>query len=81
MSFIHKIKERTVQVKDALVDAVAQRRVDESIREQRLEICTNCEFLFQATQQCKKCGCFVQAKTWLPSQRCPVNKWPAVTNK
>lgn len=81
MSFLDKLKERTKQIKAAIGDAAAVRRVDEDIRNHRLEICTGCEHLFQATHQCKKCGCFVKAKTWLPSQVCPVGKWPAVDTK
>lgn len=81
MSFLDKLKERTGQMKAALGDAMAHRRVDESTRNDRLEICLSCEHLMHTTQQCKKCGCFVQAKTWLPSQRCPINKWPAVDDK
>lgn len=81
MSFLNKLKERTAQMKEALGDAITHRRVSESTRSGRLEICLNCENLLQATQQCKKCGCFVQAKTWLPSQKCPVGKWPAVDDK
>lgn len=41
----------------------------------RLEICKQCPFFMQATQQCRKCGCFMKLKTRLENARCPINKW------
>ncbi len=43
----------------------------------RLAICHACEFWDAAQSRCSKCGCFGQWKTWLASQRCPLNppKW------
>jgi hypothetical protein len=45
------------------------------IREERMSICNSCEHLFKPTSTCKKCGCFMKMKTYLPEQRCPLNKW------
>ena len=75
MSFLDKLKERTAQVQAALSDATSGERVSPEIREERLNICLSCEHLFHPTMSCKKCGCFTKAKTWLPSQKCPVGKW------
>lgn len=44
-------------------------------RNQRIDICKSCEHLFKLTSSCKKCGCFMTAKTWLASAKCPINKW------
>lgn len=41
----------------------------------RLDICKSCPFLIKATTQCKKCGCFMHAKTKLAKATCPVGKW------
>ncbi len=43
----------------------------------RLAICHACEFWDPAQERCSKCGCFGQWKTWLASQKCPLNppKW------
>lgn len=79
MSFLAKLKERTEQVHAALDDAFSGEKVSPEIREERYNICLSCEHLFQPTQSCKKCGCFVKAKTWLPSQYCPIHKWEAIT--
>ena len=48
---------------------------DEDIVNKRLDICKSCEFLFKPTNTCKKCGCFMNAKTKIATQRCPIGKW------
>lgn len=48
---------------------------DNKISEQRLEICKGCPELIQLTSQCKKCGCFMPAKTKLDAAKCPLGKW------
>jgi hypothetical protein len=42
---------------------------------QRFDICKQCPFLIKTTSQCKKCGCFMQAKTKLKHAECPVGNW------
>jgi len=49
--------------------------VSKEVAVERARICASCEFLFQPTKTCKKCGCFVKAKVMLSSQLCPVGKW------
>ena len=41
----------------------------------RLDICKSCEHFTSLTTQCKKCGCFMKAKTRLPNAACPIEKW------
>lgn len=48
---------------------------DQSIAEQRMEICRSCPELIQATNQCSKCGCFMLLKTKLANAECPLGKW------
>lgn len=43
--------------------------------EKRLNICKGCEFLFTPTNQCKKCGCFMNIKTKMFHASCPIGKW------
>lgn len=43
--------------------------------ESRLTVCKDCPFFFKSTKQCKKCGCFLPAKTAIPNSTCPINKW------
>ena len=44
------------------------------VRTGRLAICTSCSSL-KAFTICSECSCLVQAKTWLNSAECPLNKW------
>lgn len=45
------------------------------IAQQRLEICKQCPEIIPITYQCKKCGCFMGAKTRLKMADCPLKKW------
>ena len=45
------------------------------IAQERLDICQSCEYLFKKTNTCKKCGCFMDAKTKLKKAECPIGKW------
>ena len=40
-----------------------------------LKICKGCDFFRQTTQTCKKCGCFMKAKSMLLNAKCPIGKW------
>jgi len=46
---------------------------EESLK--RFEICKVCPELIQITKQCKKCGCFMKAKTKILKAECPIGKW------
>ena len=50
-------------------------RTPEEIAAYRLDICNGCEFFRKATNQCKKCGCFMKLKTTLEKAKCPIDKW------
>jgi len=54
--------------------------VDESISKNRFDICLSCPELFQATKQCKKCGCLMTLKTKLQDAECPLGKWGKETD-
>lgn len=41
----------------------------------RYDICKACPELIKLTKQCKKCGCFMAAKTRLEAATCPMGKW------
>jgi hypothetical protein len=51
------------------------RRVSSEAAEARLDICKSCPELIKFTMQCKKCGCFMVAKTKLEVSKCPIAKW------
>lgn len=43
----------------------------------RLDICKQCDYLLKPAHICRKCMCFVKVKTFIPTQKCPINKWEA----
>jgi hypothetical protein len=48
---------------------------DLSISNKRFQICKECPELIKLTKTCKKCGCFMKAKTLLEAATCPIGKW------
>ena len=48
---------------------------DEETASNRYSICQSCPELLSLTKQCKKCGCFMAAKTNLAKATCPLGKW------
>jgi hypothetical protein len=48
---------------------------DDETANMRLNICLGCEHLLKNSKICKKCGCFMQAKTKLKLATCPIKKW------
>jgi hypothetical protein len=41
----------------------------------RLAICRKCEFFHPAPMRCQKCNCFLNLKTRLETEHCPIAKW------
>lgn len=78
MSFAKKIQERALAIIKNTAQNIQPVLTSNETQEQRMSICNSCEFLFTVTMQCKKCGCFVNAKTKLANAKCPINKWSAV---
>lgn len=48
---------------------------DKDVAESRLKICLDCEYLWKITRQCSKCYCFIDGKTKLKTEECPIKKW------
>lgn len=58
--------------------AVTNGSVSKEIREERYDTCKACPAFDASSERCKKCGCFMKAKTWVggnPEKLCPLNKW------
>jgi hypothetical protein len=47
--------------------------VSPEAQEWRAELCSCCPHRIE--EQCGKCGCFIEAKTWLAAEECPVGIW------
>jgi hypothetical protein len=70
MGFMSGLKDKMSQV----VKKASTLLADEEVQRTRISICNSCEFLTM-TRNCKKCGCFVDAKSRLAEQHCPIRKW------
>lgn len=75
MSFLNKLKQQLDKAEATTKELIENMFVSEELHKQRLDICNSCEHLFKPTKNCKKCGCFVTAKTKLTHQKCPIDKW------
>jgi hypothetical protein len=54
--------------------------VSPEVKQERLDICKQCEY-YDATQvRCKHCGCFLDHKTNFALDSCPINKWSVSDN-
>jgi hypothetical protein len=53
-------------------------KLSEDERNIRYQMCIECEYFFSSTTTCKKCGCFMIGKTYMPSASCPIGKWPSI---
>ena len=72
-------KDTVTQLKDIVVQA--GQTFDEAIEENKrqgkikLDICKSCDKFNMTTRFCGVCHCFMPAKTRIPGQHCPENKW------
>lgn len=70
MKMIDALKKRLAEKANNIVEIV---KLPDNLRNERYDICKACEFL--KADFCKKCGCFMPIKTYMPGQRCPLKKW------
>ncbi len=75
MSFIQKMIKKTEEIAHAASDLAHHNVVPPEVSSERFAICKSCEHFFEPTATCKKCGCFMAAKTKLKWVECPVGKW------
>jgi len=82
---INNLKNKLVELSqkaDKLLEAAHEEfekiKLPEEERNVRYKICQECEWLWKPTGSCKKCGCFVAAKTYLPNESCPMKKWEKI---
>lgn len=74
MSILTTLKQKLENSKN-VIDKIEAIKVDALVQDERLNLCLSCEHLFKPTNTCKKCGCFMTAKTWLKNASCPLKKW------
>ena len=51
------------------------------VSEERMKICRECDYFKPSTNQCKKCGCFMNGKTMFMDSKCPIGKWDKHTEE
>lgn len=52
-----------------------KQRASSLTADERFSICKGCPEFIKFSNQCKKCGCFMQLKTKLEEATCPEGKW------
>ncbi len=85
MSNPEKVKQEILQklkgLSETVTDSIGQMSKGKPIFcesatiNNRMQICNSCLYYVKGTSQCKKCGCFMTAKTRLKQSQCPVGKW------
>lgn len=69
-----KMKEMRNKSQDAAVVLLTE-KVTPEVQAARFNICVSCSEFNEILQNCNLCGCFMRVKTWMPNQKCPVDKW------
>lgn len=49
--------------------------VSPEVKQQRLDVCKQCEYYDASQVRCKHCGCFLDHKTNFALDSCPIDKW------
>ena len=85
MSNSEKVKQELLQklkgLSETVTDSFGQIAkgkpvfVESSTQTNRIAICNSCPEYVKTTTQCRKCGCFMSAKTRLKTASCPIGKW------
>jgi TRAP-type mannitol/chloroaromatic compound transport system substrate-binding protein len=82
MTFLKKLANRTKEVAEQAAKAAStaydEMTVSDDVREERYDLCKACEYYYSVTTTCKKCGCFMSAKTYLAAAECPTGRWKPV---
>ncbi len=58
---------------------ISLKTVSVGVKNHRLSICEGCEEFRQNLKTCKKCGCYMPAKTAFAATKCPLGKWESAT--
>ena len=57
---------------------LASHFIKAEISDERIAICNSCDEYNKTINICKKCGCFMPAKTKLARAKCPLGKWQPI---
>lgn len=65
--------EQFQNMRDYIDHLEDEKKAADGLYESRLSICTECELLWDGL--CRRCGCFVEMRAAIGSNRCPDEKW------
>ena len=70
-----QITSLVLSVANVLANAIKTGKViaDEATVSKRIETCKKCRHLDNT--RCSICGCFINVKAGLKSEKCPINNW------
>jgi len=70
-----QVSNFVLSVANAIANAIKSGKIvaPEAVISKRISICTNCRHLSE--NRCSVCGCFVNIKTGINSEKCPLNHW------
>ena len=75
---LEKLKQKMIEQKKLVGEAALHlipNKVSATVQQKRLSICESCDRLYKPTYTCKSCGCFMNVKTWMAKEKCPLGKW------
>lgn len=75
MSFLERMKKIAAEKAQGIEDILKMPFVSAEVAAERRAICEECPSLRKPLNQCEICKCFMDAKTKLNGQKCPVGKW------
>lgn len=64
-------------LKQIALDLIAGRLIlsEAELATERLKVCQECNEFKGFSRQCALCGCFLDLKTRILSEECPISKW------
>lgn len=69
-----EIPEDIAEYLDRLIALIPEKeRAEDSVREERVKICSSCEK--RADAVCMACGCYIELRIVAAAQNCPYHKW------
>ena len=66
-------EEYFVNLRSYIDNLDADIKAETELYEERLDICKECELLFQG--MCRTCGCYVELRAAVTANSCPNRKW------
>lgn len=49
--------------------------VTDQVKEERMNICSGCDFFDKVNTKCNSCGCYLNLKAAWETSKCPLDKW------